>query len=166
VSRLVKICPSCGGENELYARNCKEKRCRQSLANVNAVQLEQAVEPPPPSINLAYDASQSGPQPTAVIPALGRLEMTEPPHLLIEVTGSGNLGRGAETDLSCIPRAEHISRHHAQIVRQGGGHKIVAFSSTSGTFVQGRKIEPNQPTPISDGTKITLGNSTFVFRSN
>ena len=119
MSRLVKICPNCRDENGRLSPRCQNNNCRQNLENVAPVQREPAVEPPPPSIDNAHAAPLSGPQPTAAIPALGRLEMTESPYLVIEIKGSGNLGRGAETDLGCIPRAEYISRHHAQKVPNG-----------------------------------------------
>src|SRR4051812_23390236 len=48
-----------------------------------------------------------------------------------------------------------VSRHHARILPSGDSATIEDAGSTSGTWVDGRRIE--SPAPLHDGTKIVLG---------
>lgn len=47
-----------------------------------------------------------------------------------------------------------VSRRHAQFFSQGERWVVVDLYSSNGTFVDGQKIAPNQPTPFETGQKI------------
>jgi Mg-chelatase subunit ChlD len=55
-----------------------------------------------------------------------------------------------------------VSGTHAEIRAQGGGHYIQDLRSTNGTYVNGERIV--RPHPLSDGDRITLGNSEWLYR--
>ncbi len=56
-----------------------------------------------------------------------------------------------------------VSRQHARIVRTGNQWSIIDLNSTNHTRVNGQRIEPQTPTPISDGTKLQFGRLVVTF---
>lgn len=51
-----------------------------------------------------------------------------------------------------------ISRRHARILRApDGALRLLDLGSTNGTRLNGAPVEPNVPTPLADGSDITLG---------
>jgi Protein of unknown function (DUF3662)/FHA domain len=69
------------------------------------------------------------------------------------------LGRGTDCDLRLVDPG--VSRHHAEIRVEDGEVVLVDLGSTNGTFVNG---QPVRRVPLTDGTKVTLGRTTLVFR--
>ena len=60
----------------------------------------------------------------------------------------------------CIINDPHTSRQHAKIDYENGQYVIYDLSSTSGTFINHRKIERHV---LSNGDIIMLGDSTIIF---
>jgi pSer/pThr/pTyr-binding forkhead associated (FHA) protein len=56
-----------------------------------------------------------------------------------------------------------VSRQHAKIVHIGNQWSIVDLNSTNHTRVNGQRIEPQTPTPLSDGTKLQFGRLVATF---
>jgi hypothetical protein len=50
-----------------------------------------------------------------------------------------------------------VSRLHAQLHREGETIYISDLNSLNGTFLDGKRIEPNRPTILKSGTSVTLG---------
>jgi pSer/pThr/pTyr-binding forkhead associated (FHA) protein len=69
------------------------------------------------------------------------------------------LGRGTDCDLRLVDPG--VSRHHAEIRVEDGDVVLVDLGSTNGTFVNG---QPVRRVLLSDGTQVTLGRTTLVFR--
>ncbi|MBO0832491.1 MAG: FHA domain-containing protein [Actinobacteria bacterium] len=69
------------------------------------------------------------------------------------------LGRGTDCDLRLVDPG--VSRHHAEIRVEDGDVVLVDLGSTNGTFVNG---QPVRRVGLSDGTRVTLGRTTLVFR--
>ena len=67
------------------------------------------------------------------------------------------LGRTSDNDI--VLQDEYTSSKHAMVERIGDLLTITDLGSTNGTIVNGTRI--NQPTIISDGDKIIVGNSEF-----
>lgn len=65
----------------------------------------------------------------------------------------------------CVVDNPAISRFHAQIVMQNGAFYIIDNNSTNGTFVNGRRIPPQQKVRINNGDIIKLANEEFIFGS-
>jgi FhaA, N-terminal domain/FHA domain len=69
------------------------------------------------------------------------------------------LGRGTDCDLRLVDQG--VSRHHAEIRVEDGEVVLVDLGSTNGTFVDG---QPIRRITLTDGTRVTLGRTTLVFR--
>ena len=76
--------------------------------------------------------------------------------------GATLIGRGGSCDIILI--GQGISRKHAQILRQGDQFFIYDLDSTNGTFVDGKMTDPSQPTPLKDGSVVSIGEMSLVFR--
>lgn len=69
------------------------------------------------------------------------------------------LGRGTDCDLRLVDPG--VSRHHAEIRVEDDDVVLVDLGSTNGTFVNG---QPVRRVVLTDGTRVTLGRTTLVFR--
>jgi hypothetical protein len=69
------------------------------------------------------------------------------------------LGRGTDCDLRLVDPG--VSRHHAELRIEDGEVVLVDLGSTNGTFVNG---QPVRRVTLTDGTRVTLGRTTLVFR--
>jgi pSer/pThr/pTyr-binding forkhead associated (FHA) protein len=75
--------------------------------------------------------------------------------------GENLVGR-AETSVKCdIPIAHGTtSTRHASLTCNNGQFSVSDMKSTNGTYVNGRRLDPNVPTPLNDGDKIRFGGFT------
>jgi hypothetical protein len=71
------------------------------------------------------------------------------------------LGRGTDCDLRLVDPG--VSRHHAELRIEDGEVVLVDLGSTNGTFVNG---QPVRRVLLTDGTRVTLGRTTLVFRND
>ncbi len=99
------------------------------------------------------------------------------PRLLVSTPGPGGdgrqqrtyelqgpttlLGRGTDCDLRLVDPG--VSRHHAELRMEERQVVLVDLGSTNGTFVNG---QPVRRVVLADGTQITLGRTTLVFRQD
>jgi hypothetical protein len=98
---------------------------------------------PPGSFN-------SGPEPGAEGNTQRTYELSAPLTIL---------GRGTDCDLRLVDPG--VSRHHAELRVEDGEVVLVDLGSTNGTFVNG---QPVRRVSLTDGTRVTLGRTTLVFR--
>ena len=68
------------------------------------------------------------------------------------------MGRSDECDLPIV--STRISRHHAEILREGGTYRVRDLASTNGTFVNGQKIEAAH---LVDGDLLVIADVEFSF---
>ena len=71
------------------------------------------------------------------------------------------LGRGTDCDLRLVDPG--VSRHHAELRIENDQVVLDDLGSTNGTFVNG---QPVRRVALSDGTHISLGRTTLVFRQD
>jgi hypothetical protein len=101
-------------------------------------------------------------------PALSRnpfLFLVENTRLQINLQGTMVIGRvdplvDEQPDLDLTPyEAEGwgVSRHHARIERRGKTLHIIDLNSTNGTYVNGRRLAPQQTYLLRAGDEIRLG---------
>ena len=69
------------------------------------------------------------------------------------------LGRGTDCDLRMVDPG--VSRHHAELRVEDGHVVLVDLGSTNGTIVNG---QPVRRVALVDGTTVTLGRTTMIFR--
>ncbi len=71
------------------------------------------------------------------------------------------LGRGTDCDLRLVDPG--VTRHHAELRVENDQVVLVDLSSTNGTFVNG---QPVRRLALRDGTQVSLGRTTLVFRQD
>lgn len=57
----------------------------------------------------------------------------------------------------------NISRKHASVLMQGSTYVLQDNHSLNGTFLNGKRLTPEQTLPLKDGDEIRLYNEVFVF---
>ena len=92
----------------------------------------------------------SGPEPGSDGNTQRTYELTSPVTML---------GRGTDCDLRLVDPG--VSRHHAELRVEDDEVVLVDLGSTNGTFVNS---EPVRRVALTDGTRVTLGRTTLVFR--
>ncbi len=70
--------------------------------------------------------------------------------------GRGTPGSGPPPDVD-FARDESVSRRHATIKWAEGAYHVVDLGSTNGTWVNGRRIEPNVPVALCNGDRVAVG---------
>jgi len=68
---------------------------------------------------------------------------------------SGNNRPGIDFDKN----TKAVSRRHAAVERGEGGYTIADLGSSAGTFVNGERLPVNTPSPLTDGCRVSFGNS-------
>ncbi len=56
-----------------------------------------------------------------------------------------------------------VSAHHAEISREGQSYSIIDLGSTHGTYVNSQRLDWNTAYPLTPGSTITIGDTTFTF---
>lgn len=129
-----------------------------------------AAAPTPP----APPAPAAGGQPRLVAHRYGAATSDEYPllgdHLVV---GRFDAETGpVDIDLSGIPEAGHLSRHHAEIYREADGQwHVKDLGSTNGVFVKtagsstfGPRL--TEPRPLANEDEVAFGNARFIFRAD
>lgn len=160
---LVKICKSCGHENDPSEYFCVG--CNANLENVRPIPRA-SVEPAEvasPSSGSPAGHSGTGPPPqpsgsdapqvpSEAQPAL----ILELGHVRISVKDGDIVGRsGVGREYFQEPPYDAVSRLHARFFRRDGQWFVEDNRSTNGTFVNGARI--TGPTPLHSGDEIGLG---------
>ena len=111
-------------------------------------------------------------QPATDLPSPPQQRVSGRPRLLVSGPESGQqtyelttpvtmLGRGTDCDLRLVDPG--VSRHHAELRLEDGQVVLLDLGSTNGTFVNG---QPVRRVLLDDGTRVTLGRTTLVFRND
>lgn len=73
------------------------------------------------------------------------------------------LGKDAAYVDYCIKNNPTVSRNHADIVRKADGYYLVDKGSLNHTFVDGKKLEPDEYRKLKNGCLFQLANEVFQF---
>jgi len=57
----------------------------------------------------------------------------------------------------------YVSGTHAQIIAEDDVFRLTDLGSTNGTFLNGQRLNPNEPVVLQAGDEITLGGLTYRF---
>ncbi|NJN66101.1 MAG: FHA domain-containing protein [Chloroflexaceae bacterium] len=142
--------------------------------------------PPSPSTAAPPSSSSSSPARTPVPhkpketdallePAKGpRLEIFDGKHVFLFPKDKTDIIVGREDPVSYIfpevdltsvgGEAGGVSRQHARMTNTGGQWTVTDLNSTNHTRVNGERIEPENPFPIHDGTRLQFGRIVAIFR--
>jgi uncharacterized protein involved in exopolysaccharide biosynthesis len=71
------------------------------------------------------------------------------------------VGRTADCPVRLDERA--ISSRHATIVQTPDGHAVVDHGSTNGTFLNGRRLHPNEPFELSPGDSLQFAETVLTY---
>ena len=74
------------------------------------------------------------------------------------------IGKSSERVQGVITGNNAISRVHCKIVRKNGNYYVLDMGSSNGTYVNGKRIEPNIPEPILDKSQLRIANAEFIVR--
>lgn len=69
-----------------------------------------------------------------------------------------------EVDLGTVDGADTVSRGHATIEHIGSAYQLTDLNSTNLTRVNGKKLDPSVPTPITDGDTLQFGKISCTFK--
>ncbi|MHB0874527.1 MAG: S8 family serine peptidase [Anaerolineae bacterium] len=102
----------------------------------------------------------------AAPPMVEPMRFAEPPeraHLLAHdgaehllLPGENAIGRSAQNAI-VLADNELVSRHHAAISWDGQSAVLVDLGSSNGTYVNGQRLAPRTPRPLSDGDVVDIG---------
>jgi eukaryotic-like serine/threonine-protein kinase len=138
--------------------------------------------PPPltptgPPVGVAHARTTPAAGPTGVPPASAdaTLRQTQKPSLRVLngpqtgqvfMIGAGlSLGNNkAKNDIALDD--SYASRAHAHVDRQGFSFTVTDLGSANGTKVNGRRLAPHTPTPLTLGDKIEVGYTLMQFELN
>lgn len=107
--------------------------------------------------------------PESVDPVPGHGPVSEPVYQLISSEGKTYLLQSGTTKIGRA-RESHIwldsdktSRHHAELRLAGGNLAVVDLGSTNGTFLNGERIQADQPMLVQGGDEIRFGDRVFTL---
>lgn len=173
MSNKAKKCLMCGHVNDEFEMYCVN--CRASLENVKAVAANQTSASPfttiaektSPGAGNSAKAAPTVRLPVDTIhplPEYAELNCVDDNGFTFQIASRAVVGRETDVNVSCLPRSEIISRQHAGFYFENQRWYIEDLGSANGTFINGQKLSPRQKQEIFDGTKITLANTTFIFK--
>lgn len=129
-------CPVCKTETSAIDGYCEE--CGFALEGAEAVQEV-------PSLQM--------PELPTLVDAAGNVYTLRP--------GVNTVGRLNADVLLSDPS---VSRSHARITVQNGTVTVEDVGSTNGTFVNGQRLTPQVPVPLTDGAEVTFGGTKLTLR--
>ncbi len=88
-------------------------------------------------------------------------EEGQTPRVLEVGTSPFRIGRRAGNDL--VLGDYGASREHSRIVREGEGWQLVDLGAANGTYLNGRRLDPNAPKPLEAGDEIQIGRARLHF---
>jgi pSer/pThr/pTyr-binding forkhead associated (FHA) protein len=71
-----------------------------------------------------------------------------------------------EVDLGTMDGADTVSRGHATLEHIGSTYQLTDLNSTNFTRVNGKRLDANVPTPISDGDTLQFGKIQCTFKKS
>lgn len=147
------VCPNCGSDRPVGDHFCGS--CGSPVPD--GLRATQATGPIPAPL-------EAGETPPGATPRLG-------PALAVRMAGGRTgeffplmqpvttIGRSPECDIFLDDIT--VSRAHAEVQEDVGGHMLVDVGSTNGTYVNRRLID--QPELLADGDEVQVGKFRLVF---
>lgn len=70
---------------------------------------------------------------------------------------------GSSPDNQLVIDDMKVSAHHAEIRQEGQSYSIMDLGSTHGTYVNSQRLDWNTAYPLTPGSTITIGDTTFTY---
>ncbi len=108
-------------------------------------------------MNDARSARTTGAAPEPRLRTLRLEAIAGPPLDQIAITAAAPavLGRSSNVDHQLADKT--VSRRHCRVVRRGVNWLLTDLDSRHGTYLNGMKLEPEQPAPLADGDLVRIG---------
>ncbi|MEQ8190645.1 MAG: FHA domain-containing protein [Candidatus Eremiobacterota bacterium] len=155
-------CQACSFENNLGEAFCSD--CGASLSGASPVE---------PVIPSPVVSGQPSPPVTPVVPGRPVAKLIEKKTqrefpLTADVMIAGRQSPAdnifPDLDLTEVDTDSYVSRRHLQIIRQGEQYLVEDLGSSNGTFLnEGPRLNPGIQQSLSNGDRIQLGQTEFVF---
>lgn len=130
---------------------------------------------PAPVASTPPPAATPAPTPAAPVAAHPRL-VVQKSGTSFDLAGKASVVVGREDapsnsfpDIDLTPYGAEeggVSRLHARLSQSGDQWTIEDLESTNFTFVNGKRIQPKNPTPLNDGAEIRLGRVALRFTTS
>jgi hypothetical protein len=78
--------------------------------------------------------------------------------------GTTTIGRRRTNDVWL--KDDLVSRVHAELRENGQGVEVVDMGSANGTFLNGKRLPPNQAYPLQAGDRLKIGQTEFTCIKN
>ncbi len=163
MSEETKYCPHCDAPNKAHALYCSE--CMAGLLTFDNPVAEPPEEAKPAVAPGENEAEVPVMPPVNSEPAAS-LECLSQPEFVFPVRDDSLVGRQGDVNVSPLERSIYIAREHARFLFRDGKWLLDHLSQTSHTYVNGIEVPGGSPQVIRDGDKITLGNTSFLFRED
>lgn len=153
------FCSECGASLLAAAQRPETTASLNRAANGGS----NVVEKEAPLVIPAPDQSAGGPSICLVVINSGRRIVLEADGEMLVGRKDNQRGIYPDVDLGLDGGYDAgVSRRHALIVSQGNNYVLEDLASANGTFVNGRRVPPNVPTPIQNGDELKFG--TLILR--
>jgi pSer/pThr/pTyr-binding forkhead associated (FHA) protein len=167
----MQICTHCNAkqlEGAIFCSECGASLIAASSRRETTAALNKGAEAGGPA-----PVAESTPAPTSAQPAApsialvvinsGRRIVLDPASDLLVGRKDNQRGIYPDVDLGLDGGYDSgVSRRHAIISPQGGGFVLEDLASANGTFVNGRRLQPQAPAPVRHGDEIKFG--TLILR--
>lgn len=162
----MQICPNCQSKQFDGTIFCAE--CGANLLPTPNRETTMSLGPRGPADSLAVPEQPQivpAPEPASHGPALTLVVMNSGRRLTLDVDDDRLIGRKdnargifPDVDLGLDGGYDAgVSRRHAILGYKNGAYTVEDLGSSNGTFVNGRRLDPQMPTPLAGGDELKCG---------
>jgi len=170
-NRVANICPHCSHENPpgvLVCEACHKMMAAGKAGSTRYIGEEEITgehDAVKPTVNLSERKLDFPPDGSFAI----QMREVDDPMVYRPADNDLLIGRRNEEsdhipDVDMYPFAGYllgVSRRHALIYQQNSRLMLEDLGSSNGTFINGERLSPNDPTPLYDGAEVSLGKLHF-----
>jgi pSer/pThr/pTyr-binding forkhead associated (FHA) protein len=152
---------------EQVGQNPAEQPTIADQSRINAANQPTIAEQPALSINdqpTIKDSVDTGVPWATLTFEDGQSQQLSGEHVVIGRYDHDLGGLRPDIDLAKVKGSDTVSRVHATLENSGGSYLLTDLNSTNATRINGKRLEPDKPTPINDGDKITFGKVEATFK--
>jgi hypothetical protein len=168
----MQRCTHCNAQQmdgAIFCEECGANLLSSSRSRETTASLNKAVIGAPPRVEELEPITVDAPAPSAA-PAVCLVVINSGRRIVVDaaqelLVGRKDNQRGIYPDVDLGLDGGYdagVSRRHAIISAQAGGFAMEDLASANGTFVNGRRLQPQAPAPIRNGDELKFG--TLILR--